>query len=96
MFIFTTDHRLPNNEFQFKDSKYQFIAQNNSLEEGKEICEERNGTLVSMETKDEYFFIRSAILQLNTLNSSTFSGDYRIGKRPSQSVNLLIVIEVLL
>ncbi|XP_059080341.1 uncharacterized protein LOC131878398 isoform X2 [Tigriopus californicus] len=73
------DHRLHQDVFLFQNSRYKFISRASTYNDAMEICKTFDGALVSLETKEEYFFIRSAVFQLAVFNSSTFSGNYWIG-----------------
>ncbi|XP_059079804.1 uncharacterized protein LOC131877965 [Tigriopus californicus] len=72
-------HKAQGSFFVFEDSAYQFIGEKMSFSQARQTCRDRQGSLASMETKEEYLFIYSAILQLNVFNSTTFSGNYHIG-----------------
>ncbi|XP_059080060.1 uncharacterized protein LOC131878168 isoform X2 [Tigriopus californicus] len=76
-------HGLPGDVFAFRNSSYRFMTQKTTLENAIETCESLHGALSSMETKEEYFFIRSGILQLTNYNFSLYSGNYHVGLRPN-------------
>ncbi|TRY72973.1 hypothetical protein TCAL_15690 [Tigriopus californicus] len=71
--------RLSGDFYRFKDSRYKFVNQRRREWDASRKCQTLQGKLVAMETAEEYAFIQSAVFQLNFFNSTTFSGDYRIG-----------------
>ncbi|XP_059080203.1 uncharacterized protein LOC131878289 [Tigriopus californicus] len=65
--------------YRFQDKNYMFIAQTNLYETGMAICKSHGGQLVSLESQEEYMFVRTIAFTLNYHRPNEFSGSYRLG-----------------
>ncbi|XP_059080198.1 uncharacterized protein LOC131878284 [Tigriopus californicus] len=69
----------PNGWHLYQNKYYKFINQINSYESGMVSCGELGGRLVSIESQEEFLFLRSVAFTLNYHHPEKYNGSYRLG-----------------
>lgn len=67
--------------YKFEGSYYKFLAQENTLEEGQQICETQGGQLASLESHEEYIFVKNIAFTLHYHYPEKFRGTFRLGNQ---------------
>lgn len=76
--------------YKFEGSYYKFLAQGNTLEEGQEVCETQGGRLASLESQEEYIFVKNIAFTFHYHYPETFQGTYRLGNQTNHYLKTLV------
>ncbi|XP_059080127.1 uncharacterized protein LOC131878228 isoform X2 [Tigriopus californicus] len=69
----------PNGWYQYQNKYYKFIALNNTFESASEACRDMEAQLVTVDSREEYLFIRSMAFALSHHSPDEFHGSFRLG-----------------